>query len=109
MLVREIIAVSSEIRVKHINALCGQNVKHWPPTDDHRTPRLESLSSGSKVYRDLRKPPSLKFVTYRIARSERALTCFAFLLFLVRLLCVWLAEDQITGIRIDSFTNVKVH
>jgi hypothetical protein len=29
MLYREIIAVCSEIHTKHINTLCGQNVKFW--------------------------------------------------------------------------------
>ena len=45
MLYREIIAVCSEIHIKHINILCGQNVellnvKLGSPQDNHRA--LES-------------------------------------------------------------------
>jgi hypothetical protein len=33
MLYREIIAVSSEIHIKHINTMCGQNVEFVSVTD----------------------------------------------------------------------------
>jgi len=55
MLYREIIAVCSEIRTKHINTLCGQNV-HWSYTELYL--KIQSLPRSKHIPSQLYKPVS---------------------------------------------------